>query len=75
MLRKHGQEISILIRSQFRWCDGRAVARGGQAWLEITVGGETLSPRERLVSVPFALRAGVAESITNKPERILLNNL
>jgi hypothetical protein len=27
------------------------------SWLEITVGGETLSPRERLVSVPFALKA------------------
>jgi hypothetical protein len=30
-------------------------------WLEVEVGGEVLSPRRELVSVPFALRAKVAE--------------
>ena len=50
-----------------------ALSRGGQAWLELVVGGEALSPRERLVAVPFALRAGVAESVKNKPESLLLN--
>ena len=44
-----------------------ALSRGGQSWLEITVGGGKLSPRERLVTVPFALRAGVAESVINPP--------
>ena len=34
-----------------------ALSRGGQSWLEISVGGEALSPRERLVAVPFALYA------------------
>jgi hypothetical protein len=34
-----------------------AFASGVQAWLEITVGGETLSPRERFVAVPFAIRS------------------
>lgn len=32
----------------------------GQKWLELTVEGVTLSPRERLVAVPYALRAAVA---------------
>lgn len=32
-------------------------------WLEVTVNGETLAPRNRLVSVPYALRAAVAEEL------------
>lgn len=31
-------------------------------WLELTLNGETFSPRQRLVSVPYALRADVADS-------------
>ena len=30
-------------------------------WLEIEVAGETLTPRERLTSAPYALRAGTAD--------------
>ena len=48
-----------------------ALSRGGQAWLEISVGGETLSPRERLVAVPFALRAGVAGNLSKDLKAIL----
>ena len=33
----------------------------GPVWLEVEVGGETLSPRRELVSVPFALRTHVAD--------------
>jgi hypothetical protein len=51
-----------------------ALSRGGQAWLEITVGGETLSPRERLVAVPFALRAGIADNVNNKTKQVLYHN-
>jgi hypothetical protein len=36
---------------------------GAEAWLELTVDGETLDPRQRLVAVPYALRAKVAESL------------
>lgn len=36
---------------------------GGSLHLEITVEGETLSPRERIVAVPYALRAAHAESV------------
>ena len=48
-----------------------ALSRGSQAWLEITVSSETLSPRERLVAVPFALKASVADSVLNPPESVL----
>ena len=34
-----------------------AVVSGGVAFLEITVDGETLTPRQQLLSVPYALRA------------------
>jgi hypothetical protein len=36
---------------------------GPEAWLELTVDGEVLTPRQRLVAVPYALRARVAESL------------
>ncbi|MEE2829694.1 MAG: hypothetical protein VX498_10955 [Myxococcota bacterium] len=32
-------------------------------WLELTVDGETLSPRQEVVSVPYALRATAAEQV------------
>ena len=67
-----GENVSISYDHNSNGVMG-ALSRGGQAWLELVVGGEALSPRERLVAVPFALRAGVAESVKNKPERLLLN--
>ncbi len=36
-----------------------------QAWLELTVDGDTFSPRQRLVSVPYALQAEVASAVEN----------
>ena len=67
-----GQRISISYDHYSNGVNG-ALSLGGQAWLELTVNGETLSPRERLVAVPFALRADIARSVINKPKRILLN--
>ena len=40
-----------------------ALLAGGSLYLEIEVEGETLSPRERLVAVPYALRSAHAESV------------
>jgi hypothetical protein len=40
-----------------------SVFSGSAQYLEIVVEGETLSPRERLVAVPTALRAAVADSL------------
>ena len=36
---------------------------GGSLWLEIEADGEALTPRERLLAVPYALRAAEAESV------------
>jgi hypothetical protein len=47
-----------------------ALSASSQSWLEITIGGETLSPRERLVAVPFALYA--KELLDNKTSDSLL---
>lgn len=37
---------------------------GGDLYLEIAVGGETMTPRQRLGSVAHALRAGMADAIS-----------
>ena len=39
--------------------------------MELTVGGETLSPRERLVTVPYAVKSDVSESVNNLPDEVL----
>ena len=40
-----------------------SVVAGGSLWLEIEVEGETLTPRQPLLAVPFALQAEAAESL------------
>jgi hypothetical protein len=39
----------------------------GSVWLELSVDGEVLSPRQEIVSVPYALRAAVAEAVEGGP--------
>jgi len=39
------------------------VFAAGSVWLELAVDGAVLSPRQEVVSVPYALRAAVAESV------------
>jgi hypothetical protein len=39
-----------------------ALATGSQHWLQVTLDGIAQTPRERLVSVPFAMRARVADA-------------
>ncbi len=41
------------------------VVQGGSIHLEVTVEGETLTPRQQLLMVPYALRAEVAEQATS----------
>jgi hypothetical protein len=43
-----------------------SLSRGDQAWLELSVDGEDLSPRERLVTVPFALKAKTADKLNRE---------
>jgi hypothetical protein len=40
-----------------------SILDSGSVYLEITVNGETLTPRERLLAVPYALRAQEAENV------------
>jgi hypothetical protein len=45
-----------------------ALATGSQHWLQVTLDGVAQTPRERLVSVPFALKAAQADSLMPAPE-------
>jgi len=40
-----------------------SVLSGGDVWLETVVEGETLSPREKLTAVPYAMQAGTALTV------------
>lgn len=46
---------------------GASVLASGNVWLEITVEGETLAPRQRLLAVPYALRSAEADTAGNLP--------
>lgn len=45
---------------------GEALA-GGAIWIEFTINGEQMTPRQRLSSVPFAMEAGHAEHLAGLP--------
>jgi hypothetical protein len=47
---------------------GSTLAAGSQHWLQLTLDGVVQTPRERLISVPFALKAAQADSLTPRPE-------
>jgi hypothetical protein len=40
--------------------------------MEVTIGGDKQEPRQRLVAVPFALRAGVADRVKEQGETLVL---
>jgi len=44
------------------------LSTGAQHWLQVTLDGIAQTPRERLVSVPFAIKAAQADSLTPQPE-------
>ncbi len=44
---------------------GWALTHHDEAWLEIVLDGEAMSPRERLVAVPFALTAREAQTVSD----------
>lgn len=50
------------------------VFNGDERWLEVTVGDETLAPRTAVGSMPYALRAGDAQTIQGKSPSELGNN-
>jgi hypothetical protein len=46
-----------------------ALGTAAEHWMEVTIGGEKQEPRQRLVAVPFALKAG---SLVGPPKRKLV---
>ncbi|MDC0321504.1 hypothetical protein OAL30_01505 [Akkermansiaceae bacterium] len=46
-----------------------ALGTAAEHWMEVTIGGEKQEPRQRLVAVPFALKAG---SLVESPKRKLV---
>jgi hypothetical protein len=46
-----------------------ALTTGSQHWMQVTLDGVAQTPRERLVSVPFAMRAAQADALTAAPEQ------
>ena len=58
----------VKFTATFRYAESGIVGALGSAaehWMEVTIGGEKQEPRQRLVAVPFALKAG---SLVNKRE-------
>ena len=49
-----------------------ALSQTGDKWLEITVENESLIPRERLVTVPYSVKAGSAERLSKSIETVLM---
>jgi hypothetical protein len=43
-----------------------AAFASGEAWLELTVDGTVLTPRRKLASVPYALKAGDADTLSGQ---------
>ena len=61
----------VKFTATYRYNEGGIVGALGTAaehWMEVTIGGEKQEPRQRLVAVPFALRAGVAERTESSSE-------
>ena len=48
------------------------LATGSQHWLQVTLDGIAQTPRERLVSVPFAMKAAEAERLTSSTRKMVI---
>ncbi|MDB4312647.1 hypothetical protein N9920_00570 [Akkermansiaceae bacterium] len=62
----------VKFTATFRYAESGIMGALGSAaehWMEVTIGGEKQEPRQRLVAVPFALRAVVAE-VTEKSDKL-----
>ena len=58
----------------FRYAESGIMGALGSAaehWMEVTIGGEKQEPRQRLVAVPFALRAGALARAKNSREMLI----
>ena len=60
-----GRSIDVTYRYQAEGITG-ALSSGGEHWLQLTIDGDVQATRERVLAVPFALRAGVANTLAPK---------
>jgi 2-iminobutanoate/2-iminopropanoate deaminase len=61
-----GRTITATYRTPTSGISG-ALAGGNQPWTEITVDGVAQIPRQKVLTVPFASRAAIAESVQSGP--------
>jgi hypothetical protein len=64
--------VGVSFTATYRYNEAGIVGALGTAaehWMEVTIGGEKQEPRQRLVAVPFALKAG---SLVGPPKRKLV---
>jgi hypothetical protein len=66
----------VKFTATFRYAESGIMGALGSAaehWMEVTIGGDKQEPRQRLVAVPFALRAGVSSKVDKPQRNVLLN--
>ncbi|MDB4312646.1 hypothetical protein N9920_00565 [Akkermansiaceae bacterium] len=64
----------VKFTATFRYAESGIMGALGSAtehWMEVTIGGEKQEPRQRLVAVPFALRAGALARAKNSREMLI----
>jgi hypothetical protein len=67
-----GQSITATYRYSANGISG-ALAAGSEQWLELTVDGVAQSPRQRVLAVPFAQRAAIADSVSSSDPILAAN--
>ncbi|MDA7656392.1 hypothetical protein N8621_02025 [Akkermansiaceae bacterium] len=66
----------VKFTATFRYAESGIMGALGSAaehWMEVTIGGDKQEPRQRLVAVPFALRAGVSSKVDKSQRNVVLN--
>ncbi|MDG2322289.1 MAG: hypothetical protein P8M08_02105 [Akkermansiaceae bacterium] len=60
-----GRSIDVTYRYQAEGITG-ALSSGGEHWLQLTIDGDVQATRERVLAVPFALKAGTVNVIPKR---------
>ena len=64
-----GQSITATYRYSATGISG-ALSASSEQWLELTVDGVAQSPRQKVLAVPFAMRAAVADTVLDSPKNL-----
>jgi hypothetical protein len=67
-----GQTITTTYRYTASGISG-ALAAGAEQWLELAVDGIIQTPRQKVLTVPFAIRAAVADSVSTTDPTVAAN--